>query len=81
MQLNPAGGAGALFAIHDAVALANWICALEPKKMEGIEKVFKEYYDERYPNAKEVFKNSQMFRNVVGKVSLDAKQWEEQLGP
>ncbi|KAF9320555.1 hypothetical protein BG003_005738 [Podila horticola] len=65
--LNPAGGAGALFAIHDAVALANWICALEPKKMEGIEKVFKEYYDERYPNAKEVFKNSQMFRNVVGK--------------
>ncbi|KAG0326278.1 hypothetical protein BG000_001480 [Podila horticola] len=58
-KMNPAGGASALSAIHDAVALANWICALEPKKMEGIEK--------RYPNAKEAFKTSQMFRNVVGK--------------
>lgn len=69
LQLNPAGGSGALSAVHDAAALANWIVALEPKKKPDIERVFKEYYDERYPNAKEAFKTSQMFRNVVGKVT------------
>ncbi|KAG0025898.1 hypothetical protein BGZ82_009788 [Podila clonocystis] len=66
-KFNPAGAAGALTAMHDAVALANWICALNPKKPSDIDLVFKEYYKERFPIAKEVFANSQMMSKLVGK--------------
>ncbi|KFH66033.1 hypothetical protein MVEG_08134 [Podila verticillata NRRL 6337] len=66
-KMNPAGGAGAISAIHDAVTLANWICALQPKKASDISMIFKEYYDERYPIVKEANEQSQMLSKVNGK--------------
>jgi hypothetical protein len=65
--LNPSGGVGALTAMHDAVALANWICALEPRSLKELEVVFKEYHSERYPVAKELFATSQFFGKMGGK--------------
>ncbi|KAG0024730.1 hypothetical protein BGZ82_010363 [Podila clonocystis] len=66
-MMNPCGGAGALNAIHDAVALANRISALRPASVSDMEKVFKEYRKERYPIAKENFATSQMFTHNFGK--------------
>ncbi|KAG0342029.1 hypothetical protein BG000_007222 [Podila horticola] len=66
-KLNPAGGAGALTAMHDAIALANWICAVQSRDMFDIEDAFKEYREERLPVAKEAFENSRMFDNIGGK--------------
>ncbi|KAG0342032.1 hypothetical protein BG000_007225 [Podila horticola] len=66
-KLNPAGGAGALSAMHDAVALANWICSLESTKLSEIESVFQEYQAERLPIAKQTFATSQMFSKMGGK--------------
>ncbi|KAG0068341.1 hypothetical protein BGZ92_004906 [Podila epicladia] len=66
-KFNPAGATGALTAMHDAVALANWICALHPKKLTDIDLTFKEYYKERFPIAREAFEYSQMMSQLVGK--------------
>ncbi|KAF9332303.1 hypothetical protein BG006_004823 [Podila minutissima] len=71
-KLNPSGGAGALTAMHDAVALANWICALEPRSLKDLAVVFKEYQAERHPVAKELFAFSQFFGKMGGK-SLTGK--------
>ncbi|KFH66034.1 hypothetical protein MVEG_08135 [Podila verticillata NRRL 6337] len=57
-KLNPSGAAGALSAIHDAVALANWICSLESTSLKHVEAIFKEYHAERYPAAKEAFQSN-----------------------
>jgi hypothetical protein len=56
MYLSPSGGAGTLSAMHDAVALANWICSLPSNKFSELEPVFKEYHAERYPIVKEAYK-------------------------
>ena len=56
--------------MHDAVALANWICALYPKKPADIDFAFKEYYNERFPIAKVAFAHSQLMSKLVGKVVL-----------
>ncbi|KAG0021952.1 hypothetical protein BGZ81_008731 [Podila clonocystis] len=66
-KLNPSGGAGALSAMHDAVALSNWICSLETKDIDAIVNIFKEYRAERYPAVKAAFETSRMLRNVMGK--------------
>ncbi|KFH66085.1 hypothetical protein MVEG_08186 [Podila verticillata NRRL 6337] len=66
--LSPAGGAGALTAMHDAVALANWICTLQTKAQPEIEAIFKEYRNERYPIAKKAFESSKLMRLTGGKV-------------
>jgi len=55
--------------MHDAVALANWICALHPKKPDDINFVFTEYYEERFPIAKDTFSNSQKYSKLAGKVT------------
>ncbi|KAF9321207.1 hypothetical protein BG003_003031 [Podila horticola] len=60
-------GHGATSAMHDAVALANWIVSLESPSMVDVNNVFKEYQAERYPIAKEEFEQSQVFTNVLGK--------------
>ncbi|KAF8998074.1 hypothetical protein BGZ52_010885, partial [Haplosporangium bisporale] len=65
--LSPAGGAGALTAMHDAVALANWICTLQTKAQPEIEAIFKEYRNERYPIAKKAFESSKLMRLTGGK--------------
>ncbi|KAF9204205.1 hypothetical protein BGZ59_001204 [Podila verticillata] len=65
--LNPAGGAGALTAIHDAVALANWINTLESPTLSDLDTVFKEYHEERHPVAEELLASSQVLNRVGGK--------------
>ncbi|KAF8951051.1 hypothetical protein BGZ52_000563 [Haplosporangium bisporale] len=64
-KLNPAGGAGAANAIHDAVTLANWITTLETKSLPELENIFKEYHAERYPVAKAAFNTSQLFSKLA----------------
>ncbi|KAG0079816.1 hypothetical protein BGZ93_008401 [Podila epicladia] len=66
-KLSPASGAGAINAIHDAVALANWIYTLESKSLSDLDTIFKEYYAERYPAAKASFKTSQVFSKMLVK--------------
>lgn len=67
--MNPAGGVGAVIAIHDAVTLANWFATLKLAGEEEILNVFKEYRAERYPVAKEAFETSQVFIRNLGKVT------------
>ncbi|KAF9320553.1 hypothetical protein BG003_005736 [Podila horticola] len=66
-KLNPAAGAGALSAIQDAVTLANWICALQTKKVPELEMAFKEYKAERFPVIKEAFATRQLFKSMGAK--------------
>ncbi|KAF9314080.1 hypothetical protein BG003_004543 [Podila horticola] len=66
-KMNPAGGVGAVIAIHDAVTLANWFATLKLAGEEEILNVFKEYRAERYPVAKEAFETSQVFIRNLGK--------------
>ncbi|KAG0019141.1 hypothetical protein BGZ82_000234 [Podila clonocystis] len=66
-KMSPAGGVGAIIAIHDAVTLANWISTLRFATVEDIGKAFKDYRAERYPVAKEAFESSQMFIQNLGK--------------
>lgn len=68
MKMNPVGVAGAVTAIHDAVALANWISTLRLPTNEDLARVFQEYRAERYPVAKEAFVTSQLFIRNMGKV-------------
>jgi 2-polyprenyl-6-methoxyphenol hydroxylase-like FAD-dependent oxidoreductase len=67
--LNPAAGVGAITAMHDAVALANWIATLQTNDRDDLNVIFKEYYDERYPIAKAGYTTSQMFSRLGAKVS------------
>ncbi|KAF9416472.1 hypothetical protein BGZ94_010212 [Podila epigama] len=66
-KMNPTGGVGAAHAIHDAVALANWITTLRKPTVKELDKVFKEYCAERYPVAKAAYASSQLFRRNFGK--------------
>ncbi|OAQ29967.1 FAD/NAD(P)-binding domain-containing protein [Linnemannia elongata AG-77] len=65
-KLNPAGGAGANNAIHDAVALANRLQALpDQPSVEDIEKAFKLYKKERLPKVKEAYNSSVALKYLV----------------
>ncbi|KAF9302502.1 hypothetical protein BGZ74_005263 [Mortierella antarctica] len=66
-KMSPASGAGAINAMHDAVALANWIYTLESKSLSDLDTIFQEYYAERYPAAKASFKTSQVFSKMLVK--------------
>ncbi|KAG0339454.1 hypothetical protein BG000_002086 [Podila horticola] len=46
-KMSPAGGVGAVTAIHDAATLANWLSTHRLATEEDIEKVFKKYCAER----------------------------------
>ena len=72
--MSPAGGIGALVAIHDAVTLANWISTLQIPAISDLEEIFKEYKAEQYPIAKEALKRSQFFTKAVGKVNASKKE-------
>ncbi|KAG0334035.1 hypothetical protein BG000_008695 [Podila horticola] len=67
-KLNPSGGAGALTAMNDTVAVANWVSSLEGTSLARVKAIFQEYYSERFPIAKETFATSQMLSNIPGKV-------------
>ncbi|KAG0325826.1 hypothetical protein BG000_001654 [Podila horticola] len=69
-KVNPSGGTGALSAVHDAVALANWLCSLQSTLPRTLARVFKEYHAERHPIAKQNLLNSQMLCALGGKTFM-----------
>lgn len=60
-------------AIHDAVALANWIATLHKPKLEDIEAIFAEYQAERLPVAREAVATTKFFKSMGGKVRQQNK--------
>ncbi|KAF8931525.1 hypothetical protein BGZ47_011798 [Haplosporangium gracile] len=66
-KMNPSGGQGAMNAMQDALALANWLNVLSSSSKLDLEKIFKEYKKERYPIAKAGFKHSQQYSRLYGK--------------
>ncbi|KAF9309487.1 hypothetical protein BG003_009702 [Podila horticola] len=66
-KMNPAAGAGAVTAIQDAVALANWINTVQSTSLHDLDTIFKRYKAERYPVAKASFEMSRFLRDVMGK--------------
>ncbi|KAK3814505.1 MAG: hypothetical protein J3R72DRAFT_529880 [Linnemannia gamsii] len=72
-KLNPAGGHGAMAAMHDAIAIANLIYAMPTKTSSDVTKVFEEYYKERHPAALESFNFSKQAgkrseKSIIGAV-------------
>ncbi|KAF9428772.1 hypothetical protein BGZ94_001092 [Podila epigama] len=65
--MHPLGMMGAINAIHDAVALANWINTLRSPSMIELKEIFDQYQAERLPIVKEAFALSQMFKQTFGK--------------
>ncbi|ORZ04202.1 hypothetical protein BCR41DRAFT_426043 [Lobosporangium transversale] len=74
-KMIPSGAQGAVNAMQDAVALANWISVLEKtSSKDGYQSAWKEYQDERHPLATQSFEVSQFMGkqtlgNWVGTVS------------
>ncbi|OAQ32589.1 FAD/NAD(P)-binding domain-containing protein [Linnemannia elongata AG-77] len=66
-KLNPAGGHGAVTAMHDAIALANLFYAMPAKTGKDITKIFEEYQKERLPAVTESFNNSQQLAKTAGR--------------
>ncbi|GJJ75052.1 hypothetical protein EMPS_07410 [Entomortierella parvispora] len=66
-KLNPAGGAGALSAIHDALCLANWINVLPSVAIADLEAAFKEYHNERYPLVMTSYQSSRTLAKAAEK--------------
>ncbi|KAF9409845.1 hypothetical protein BGZ94_001838 [Podila epigama] len=67
-KVNPSGGAGALNAMHDAVALGNWLSTLEaPVPVESLDVIFSEYVKERMPLVQEAFLVSGILKDLGGK--------------
>ncbi|KAF9132331.1 hypothetical protein BGW39_000352 [Mortierella sp. 14UC] len=70
-KLHPAGGHGAVTAMHDAIALANLIYAMPCKTQDDITTIFAEYHKERLPAVMDSYKKSQIMskifdRGIVG---------------
>ncbi|KAF8947875.1 hypothetical protein BGZ47_007543 [Haplosporangium gracile] len=66
-KLNPAGGHGAVTAMHDAIALANLIYAQPTKTSGDITKLFEEYQEERFPAVMNSFENSKIMSKVTAR--------------
>lgn len=66
--MNPSGAMGAVNAMHDAIALANWINVLPSTSPKDINMIFSEYKAERYPLAKKAFETSRMLSKLIEKV-------------
>ncbi|KAF9901574.1 hypothetical protein EC991_005996 [Linnemannia zychae] len=74
-KLHPAGGRGAVTAMHDAICLANLIYAMPATTAEEVTRVFEEYQKERHPDAIDSFKESQfmakfMEKGIIGTIVL-----------
>ncbi|KAG0279881.1 hypothetical protein BGZ95_011984 [Linnemannia exigua] len=63
-KLNPAGGHGAVTAMHDAIALANLLYAMPTTTLDEITSVFEEYRQERYPAVIESFNSGQQLSKI-----------------
>ncbi|KAI9241311.1 MAG: hypothetical protein BYD32DRAFT_433212 [Podila humilis] len=68
-NMSTSGASGALTAMHDAVALSNWIYTLQSSSASDISAIFYEYHVERHPIAKEVFEASEIFSKLWDKGS------------
>lgn len=64
-------------AIHDAVALANWISTLHKPKLEDIEAIFAEYQAERLPFSKEAVETTKFFKSMGRKVRVTKKKSDD----
>ncbi|KAF9125075.1 hypothetical protein BGW39_007675 [Mortierella sp. 14UC] len=71
-KLHPAGGQGAVTAMHDAITLANLIYAMPTRTVQDVTKVFEEYRSERHPAAVAIFKNSRMMSKFMEKGIIGA---------
>ncbi|GJJ75046.1 hypothetical protein EMPS_07404 [Entomortierella parvispora] len=71
-KLNPAAGAGAMSAVHDAICLANWINVLPSLAVKDIEAIFKEYYDERQPHVMAAYQSSVTLAKTLEKTTAAA---------
>ncbi|KAF9915372.1 hypothetical protein BX616_006304, partial [Lobosporangium transversale] len=65
--IHPASGAGAMNAMQDAVALANWISVLDSTAVEEMTEAFREYKAERYPVAIKAFENGRALSKATAK--------------
>ncbi|KAF9136069.1 hypothetical protein BGW39_008032 [Mortierella sp. 14UC] len=63
-KLDPAGGHGAVTAMHDAIALANLFYAMPTKSAFEITKVFEEYQKERLPAVMESYNSSKQMAKM-----------------
>ncbi|KAG0372858.1 hypothetical protein BGX24_012499, partial [Mortierella sp. AD032] len=63
-KLNPAGGLGAVSAMHDAIALANLLYAMPSATSKDITKVFEVYHMERRPAVIDSYKTSQQMSKI-----------------
>ncbi|KAK3845558.1 MAG: hypothetical protein J3R72DRAFT_521128 [Linnemannia gamsii] len=63
-KLDPAGGHGAVTAMHDAIALANLFYAMPTKSASEITKVFEEYQKERLPAVMESYNSSKQMAKM-----------------
>lgn len=67
--MNPAGGAGATNALHDAISLANYIYALPPRPtIKDTDEAFTAYTNERIPWAKAAFDSSNIYKTMASTV-------------
>ncbi|KAG0356046.1 hypothetical protein BG005_005022 [Podila minutissima] len=72
--MDPYGGQGAVNAMQDAIALANWINVLPSRSQKDIEAIYEEYKAERLPSAKKSFQATRLIsltneRGVAGTCS------------
>ncbi|KAG0203790.1 hypothetical protein BGX33_008897 [Mortierella sp. NVP41] len=57
-KVHPAGGQGAVAAMHDAIALANLLYALPTNTTRDVEQIFADYQAERLPLVTEAYNSS-----------------------
>ncbi|KAF9954069.1 hypothetical protein BGZ72_004931 [Mortierella alpina] len=68
-KIHPAGGRGAISAIHDAICVANWINVLPSPSVENLERIFKHYKAERLPPAEAAYAFGRNMANVSARAS------------
>ncbi|KAF9180014.1 hypothetical protein BGZ51_006513 [Haplosporangium sp. Z 767] len=64
-KMHPSAGLGAVSAIHDAIVLASRLYELPSTSQEDIQKVFKDYKEERYPLAVKSYAASQQMSKLL----------------
>ncbi|KAG0253777.1 hypothetical protein BG011_006157 [Mortierella polycephala] len=64
-KMTPAAGLGARSAMNDAVVLANYINTLETNDIMEIERILKEYKDDRYEAGKDAVKVSSNMMRII----------------
>ncbi|KAF9427723.1 hypothetical protein BGZ94_004325 [Podila epigama] len=71
-RIGPVGSFGYSATTHGAVTLANWIVTMQSSSQTEVDVVFKEYYEECHPAAKEALQASQWMTQVTGHSTASA---------